>query len=149
MINRILFLLLFLLASCGYQPLYSKKEAKNFNTKELELIGNININKNIVSALSINLNINEYQINKIVLENNKKILETSKNKQGQPDSFKMIIDAKLILIDKKNNIIKKNVSEEFSYKNKDNKFDLSEYEKNLEQNLINNIIRKFRIFLSI
>ena len=58
----------------------------------------------------------------------------------------MIIDFKLSIIDKKNKLTEKIISEEFSYKNKDNKFDLSEYEINLEQNLINNIIEKLSIF---
>ena len=61
----------------------------------------------------------------------------------------MVINFRLSIIDKENNLIEKNFSEEFSYKNKDNKFDLSEYEINLEQNLVNNIIDKIRIFTNI
>ena len=37
--NKILILLLFLLSSCGYQPLYSTKDNLKFTVKELELIG--------------------------------------------------------------------------------------------------------------
>ena len=48
MINRILFLLLITLTSCGYQPLYSKKETKTLIVNELELIGDANINKSII-----------------------------------------------------------------------------------------------------
>ena len=83
------------------------------------------------------------------MENQKSIIETSKNKQGQPDSYKMIIDFKISIIDKQDNITVKTISEDFSYKNKDNKFDLSEYEINLEQNLINNIVEKISIFAKI
>ena len=84
----------------------------------------------------------EFRNNKIILKNKKSIIETSKNKQGQPDSFKMIINFKFTIIDKTNNLTEKIISEEFSYKNKDNKFDLSEFENNLEDNLINNIINQ-------
>tara|TARA_B100000035_G_scaffold306967_1_gene309652 strand:- start:688 stop:1137 length:450 start_codon:yes stop_codon:yes gene_type:complete len=149
MINRVLFLILFLLSSCGYQPLYSEKENLNFSTKELELIGDANINKKIINILFIKVDKVKFQNNKITLESNKNIVETSKNKQGQPDSFKMVINFKLSIVDKENNLVAKNFSEEFSYKNKDNKFELSEYEINLEQNLINNIINKIRIFTNI
>jgi len=149
MINRILLILIFLLSSCGYQPIYSKKENLKFTVKELELIGDAKINREVINALSIKINNEQYQNNKIILENQKSIIETSKNKQGQPDSYKMIIDFKISIIDKQDNITVKTISEDFSYKNKDNKFDLSEYEINLEQNLINNIVEKISIFAKI
>ena len=147
--NRILFLLLFILTSCGYQPLYSKKEVKILTIKELKLIGNTNINKTVASALPIKVEKNTLLKNKIILENKKTIIETSKNKKGQPDSFKMIIDFKFSFIDNNNILNEKFISEEFSYKNKDNKFDLSQYEMNIEQSLINKIIEKLIIYMNV
>ena len=149
MINRILFLLLFILTSCGYQPLYSKKESKILVVNELEQIGDANINESIVSALSINVDKNLLLTNKITLENKKTIIETSKNKKGQPDSFKMVIDFKFILSDNGSILNEKFISEEFSYKNKENKFDLSQYEMNIEQNLINKIIERLIVYINI
>lgn len=149
MINRILFLLLFILTSCGYQPLYSKKETKILIVNELEQIGDANINKSIASALSINVDKNLLLTNKITLENKKKIIETSKNKKGQPDSFKMVIDFKFILSDNGSVLNEKLISEEFSYKNKENKFDLSQYEMNIEQNLIKKIIEKLIVYINV
>ena len=147
--NRILFLLLFILTSCGYQPLYSKKEVKILTIEELKLIGNTNINKTVASALPIKVEKNTLLKNKIILENKKTIIETSKNKKGQPDSFKMIIDFKFSFIDNNNILNEKFISEEFSYKNKDNKFDLSQYEMNIEQILINKIIEKLIIYMNV
>ena len=147
--NRILFLLLFILTSCGYQPLYSKKEVKILTINELKLIGNTNINKKVASALPIKVDKNTFLKNKIILENKKTIIETSKNKKGQPDSFKMIIDFKFSFIDNDNILNEKFISEEFSYKNKDNKFDLSQYEMNIEQSLINKIIEKLIIYMNV
>lgn len=147
--NKILILLLFILSNCGYQPLYSTKDNLKFTAKELELIGDSKINKRIINTLSIKVDSEEFRNNKIILENKKSIIETSKNKQGQPDSFKMIINFKLTIIDKTNNLTEKIITEEFSYKNKDNKFDLSEFEINLEDNLINNIINQISIFVNI
>ena len=149
MINRILFLLLFILTSCGYQPLYSKKETKILIVNELEQIGDAKINKSIASALSINVDKNLLLTNKITLENKKKIIETSKNKKGQPDSFKMVIDFKFVLSDNGSVLNEKFISEEFSYKNKENKFDLSQYEMNIEQNLIKKIIEKLIVYINV
>ena len=48
-----------------------------------------------------------------------------------------------------NNLNEKYISEEFSYKNKENKFDLSEYEINIEENLINKIIEEINFYINI
>ncbi len=149
MIRKFLILLLFVLASCGYKPLYSKNDTKTLFIKEVELIGDLKINQSIIDALSIKINKNNPIFNKVILENKKSILLTSKNKQGQPDTFKMTIDIKFTLIEKEKVLIQKNILEEFSYKSKDNQFDLSQYEMNLEKNLIKNIIEELNIYLSI
>ena len=81
--------------------------------------------------------------------NEKNIIETSRNSKGQPDSFKMAIKLKIILVDKKNNLTEKDFYEEFSYKNQENKFDLSEYEIKLEDDLIDKIIEDLIIYLNI
>ena len=81
MINRILFLLLFILTSCGYQPLYSKKETKILIVNELEQIGDTNINKRVASALSINIDKNLQLTNKITWENKKKLSKLQKIKR--------------------------------------------------------------------
>ena len=41
----------------------------------------------------------------------------------------------------------KNFISDFTYNNKENKFDLSQYQKEIEENLINKIIEKIYIFL--
>jgi len=61
----------------------------------------------------------------------------------------MIVKLKIILIDNKNNSSEKIFYEEFSYKNKDNKFDLSEYEIKLENDLIDKIIEDLNIYFKI
>ena len=61
----------------------------------------------------------------------------------------MAIKFKITLIDNKNNSSEKIFYEEFSYKNKDNKFDLSEYEIKLENDLIDKIIEDLIIYFNI
>ena len=145
----ILYLLLFTLTSCGYQPLYSQKEIKPLIVSELVLLGNAKINENVISGLSIKIDRSSSLTNKIILENKKTIIATSKNKKGQTESYKMIIDYKFLLLDENNILNEKYISEEFSYKSKDNKFDLTEYEINIEQNLINKIIEKLIVYMNI
>ncbi len=44
---------------------------------------------------------------------------------------------------------KKQFSEDFTYNNNQNKFELSQYQKNIEMNLINEITEKIFIFLKL
>ena len=149
MIKKLFILLtLLILTSCGYQPLYSKKEIKLL-TKELEVFGNVKINNKIISALSIEINKNNFSNQKIIIESKKQIIESSKNSKGQPDLYKMVINLRLSKIDKSGFFSEKNFTEEFSYKNKDNKFNLSEYEIEVENNLINKIIEKLILYINI
>ena len=127
---------------------YILKEVKTLTVSELILIGNAKINESVISGLSIKIDKNDLT-NKIILENKKTIIETSKDKKGQTETYKMIIDYKFLLLDENNILNEKYISEEFSYKSKDNKFDLTEYEINIEQNLINKIIEKLIVYMNI
>lgn len=146
--KKLIFILLFL-TSCGFEPIYSSKNSNNFVFKKIETIGEKTINRRIISAISAKENNIDFSHKKLILENEKNIIETSKNTKGQPDSFKMAIKFKITLIDKKNNSSEKIFYEEFSYKNKDNKFDLSEYEIKLENDLIDKIIEDLIIYFNI
>ena len=146
--KKLIFILLFL-TSCGFEPIYSSKNSNNFVFKKIETIGEKTINRRIISAISAKENNIDFSHKKLILENEKNIIETSKNTKGQPDSIKMAIKFKITLIDNKNNSSEKIFYEEFSYKNKDNKFDLSEYEIKLENDLIDKIIEDLIIYFNI
>ena len=61
----------------------------------------------------------------------------------------MTINLEIKIIDKANIIKEKEFSEEFSYKNLDNKFDLYEYEIDVRNKLIKKITEKLIIYLNI
>lgn len=145
---KILIILIFLLTSCGYQPLYSNK-LKEITFKEIELLGDKNISRQIISGTFITQKNDQYSHNKITLKNEKNIVETSKNSKGQPDTYKMVITLRVIVEDKQKNTTEKSITESFSYKNLDNKFDLSEYEINVQNNLIKKISDELIIYLSL
>ena len=147
--KKILILLIFLLAQCGYQPLYSSKNQKDLTFKEINYLGNNNINRRIISAIGINQDKQGLSGEKITLESKKSIIETSKNSKGQTESFKMILEVKLEIKDNQNIKKEKIFVKEFPYKNLENKFDLSEYEKNIENDLIDQIIEELVIYLNV
>ncbi len=146
--KKILFILIFL-TSCGYQPLYSNKKSADFTFKDIELVGDLKINRQIVTTLNFKNNTENFQFKKIILKNNKQVIETSKNSKGQADSYKMILSIDLIIEDKNNIINEKFFSETFSYKNLENRFDLSQYEKEIEKNLITKITEQMIVHLNL
>lgn len=148
MMKKILIILILILSNCGYQPLHLNKP-NDLIFKEIELIGENDINRRIISALSIKKNDNEYSLKKIVLKSGKRIIETSRDTSGQPISFKMILTLKITTINMNDIITEKEISKEFTYRNKENKFDLSEYEIDVQNNIIDRIIEELIIHLKI
>tara|TARA_B110000008_G_C16784675_1_gene490159 strand:+ start:171 stop:620 length:450 start_codon:yes stop_codon:yes gene_type:complete len=148
--KKILILLL-LFTSCGYQPIY-KVDQKNNNFKigGVKLSGNNNLSKKIFLNLPITINKNDKSLNELKLDTTKNILETSKNSKGQVDSYKTSIKVKLILLDNNNQILKeKFFTKDFSYNIKDNKFKFKEYQIEIENNLVNEIVRDILIYLNV
>tara|TARA_B100000925_G_scaffold268660_1_gene229939 strand:+ start:187 stop:633 length:447 start_codon:yes stop_codon:yes gene_type:complete len=147
--QKILIILIFLLTSCGYQPLYSNKSSKELIFYEIETDGNKDISRRIISSTSIKKDKQNYDFEKLILKNEKNIIITSKNSKGEAESYKMILSVQIITQDKNKSISRQSFLEEFAYKNLDNKFDLSEYEITVENNLINKIVEKIIIYLNI
>tara|TARA_B100001564_G_scaffold258339_1_gene220126 strand:+ start:36 stop:482 length:447 start_codon:yes stop_codon:yes gene_type:complete len=147
--RNFLLIFIFLLSSCGYQPLYSNKNSNKFIFKEIKILGDKNINRNLIASAFIKQDEQNFIYEKLILENSKKIIETSKNSKGQPESYRMIIDLEVTLINEGKTLKNKKFAEEFSYKNLDNKFDLHEYEINVQNNLIDKITEELIIYLNL
>jgi len=148
----ILISILFLLTSCGYETIYSKKNDTAISIKKIELEGNKKISRKIISLTNLRENNNKNYTYNLTLVSNKTIEAVSKNKSGNISVYKTTINVEFYLKDPndKNKIIKqKKFNSSFSYNNMDNKFDLSQYQKNIEENLINKIAEKITIFLNI
>jgi len=145
MIKKIFIVLLFILVtSCGYESIYAKKNLTKLTIEKIELSGNKKINKMIISQIPITLENN----NKIlILDTQKKIESSSKNKAGDTMVFNLSIITNLTL---KNDdkIFKSRVfSSDFSYNNISNKFDLEQYQKSIEKNLAKKISDEIFLFL--
>jgi len=132
--------------SCGYSPIY--KSIKEFNYSQIIYNGDKKLNRQISSALSLKEDKNNNSLNKLTLETNKKILVTSKNSKGQIQSYRMVIYLNLIIENSEKKIQQKTFVKHFSYNTKNNKFELSEYENQIENNLIQEIIEEINIYLN-
>ena len=144
---------LFLLLSCGYEPIHSKKQINsnyNFSINTINYTGDKQANqilKNKIKKIlnkekkspGLNLNLNS-RIEKVV---------TSKDKKGNPIRFSIEIIINLEVFENGISKGKTNFKEKFEYNNKSNKFDLNQYEKNIKDNLIsklsNEIIRYLKV----
>ena len=133
-------LILFLmLTNCGYKPLYSNKNL-NLNITKIEKIKKNKLNLTIEKRLN-NFS-NKQALNKISLkiDAEKEIKVVSKNMQGNPSRYQMIIKLNIDIIDNQNKKINKNITQDFSYNTNSNRFTLSQYEIEIEEVLINKII---------
>jgi hypothetical protein len=149
MMKKTFFILLFFISSCGYQPIYINKSLKNYEFKKINLDGDSYINKKIINILSIKEN-DENDENELFISSSYGIEEVSKNSKGQVELYKSTIIVNLEIKNTQNQSIKnRNFTEEFTYNNKQNKFDLTEYQSSIKNNLINEIISDTIIFLNL
>ena len=147
-INFYLVLLIILLSACDYKPIYSNKNI-NFSIKEINtknqnrLVTRI---KNNLKIYSKNKNIEKNYVLNVESKEIKKI--TSKNTLGNAKTHSLEIIIKL-KVSKNNKVIAdKKFTEIFNYSTQENKFNLSQYEKNISTNLINKISENIIIYLT-
>ena len=149
MIKKIFVLiLLFSLQSCGYEAIYLKKIDFKEKIKSFETLGDKKINRNIISSLNLK-NQNKTKGYKLIINSSKTLQIISKDKAGNSSVYKTLIVVKVSLIDNEETLKEKIFSEQFTYNNIKNKFSLSQYQKEIEINLINKIIDEIIIFLTI
>ena len=134
------FFLIILLQACGYEPIYS---SKNYLFK----IDNINyennrINNQIVNRLRSISNKDAKNFINLDIKSGKDKNVISKDKSGDPLIFELTIFADVVINGKQKKFIGKQL-----YSNKKNKFELNEYEIELEKQITDNIINEIFIHL--
>ena len=148
--KKIFILFLLIITSCGYQPIYKMDQnIDNLKIKEIKLTGNKTLGEKISKGLLLKIIKNDKSLNKLDIDSQINVTETSKNSKGQVTSYRTTISTIISIIDSDDNLVrKKNVSKQFSYNVLANKFKLKEYQEEIENNLINQIIRDIKIFLN-
>ena len=135
----ILILSFLLLVSCGYQPIFSSKTS-NFLIEEIIYNENDKISLKIRNNLTFLSNTENYiRVIRLKLSSEKKIDISSKDSKGDPLVYKMTISTNIEIYSNSEMTKQKNIIKNFSYKNTENKFDLKQYEKTIENNLIETI----------
>jgi hypothetical protein len=148
--RKAFFILLFFISSCGYQPIYINKNLKNFEFNKIILNGNSKINEKIINALSIKEDEAGKNQNKLFISSSFQNEETSKNSKGKVELYRTIVSVNLKIINLSDKIIQdKNFLKEFTYNNKENKFELVEYQNSIRNDLTDKIIGDIIIFLNL
>jgi len=143
-------LILLFLYSCGYTPTYKVNQKSNFGLDAIIFSGDKKIGRKIEKNLEkfkSNETNNTFDANFV---SSKKREVVTKDKKGDPSSFKLIIEIKLNLISKNNKkTLQKKFQREATFDSMDNKFELNQYTNNIEKNMILNILEDMNIFFNI
>ncbi len=149
MIRKILILILsiFLLASCGYTPIYKNIENVNFSIKFKESSGDRNINNKIKSKL-LNYTLENKEKNFTISFNSKYLKNiVAKDTTGAATEYKIIIETEF-------NISSPNMNkqitliESFNMQKINDKLEEKDYEESIKNSLTNIITRKLVLRLS-
>ena len=144
---NLLILTLIILNNCGYTPIYSKKNY-NFEIKNIEMIGDTKINKLHSNKLKVYKNNPEAENTLNMIINSQSFKTTiTKDKKGNPTQFSMSINVDVKIIDDSNNQTETTFSENSTYDNSNNKFDLRKYEDNLVKNMSEKIFSEITLFI--
>tara|TARA_B100000427_G_C15482136_1_gene583557 strand:- start:85 stop:546 length:462 start_codon:yes stop_codon:yes gene_type:complete len=141
---RLFYILFFIfIISCGYQPIFQKKDI-NFKINEIIATGDNKANYTLINNLkSFNKSENFLNVYDLVINSNKTRQITSKDTKGNPKTYKLnlVVEIKVYL----NKEIKTTefYDKSFYYNNIDSKFELSQYEETVLNNLLENISQEF------
>ena len=147
--KKIFIFLIFLMTSCGYQPIYLNSDKQNFKFSKISFEGNDEISKKIVNTISFEEVQTNQSLNELVLKSSYNIIETAKNSKGRVESYRSKILVNLKIMNNNETIKERNFFEEFSYNTKKNKFDLIEYQKTIQNDLVSQVIRDINIYLNL
>ena len=143
---KIIYILLFIIISgCGYQAIYGTKDI-NLRVKEIKLTGDNNLNRKINNYFNYYKNNKNYsKIIDVHIDSSLEKKISSKDRKGNAKTYKLTLNIKLEIFENNKLIKTKNYSKTSSYNNLNNKFDLNQYEKNLINNLTNDVLEDIEI----
>ena len=137
----------FLLLSCDYSPIYSKKNNYNFKIEKIEFSGDAEINNLIDKKLKKYTKKGSDKKFDIFATSSYKKISQSKNLSGKTTNYLITIKTNFEI--KKENEIKTLIfKEEFLIKNFSNKFEENNFEKIKKENAIDLVINKLVVQLS-
>ena len=143
-----LIIIFIFITSCGYQAIYSQKDSLKINIKTINLEGDKKINRKILLLTNLkNQNSGSPPYN-LKLNSNKNIKVIARDNSGNATIYRTTISV-IFSLEFENEIYKqKKFSSNISYNNMTNSFDLSQYQKTIEDNLISKIAEEIIIFIN-
>lgn len=145
--KKILFILLFFISHCGYQPIYLNKNPQNFEYNKIIPEGDSKINMEIINKTSM-IETNNIS-RKLFISSSYEINNTSRSSTGKIESYRTIIKVNLKIKDKNNKVIQsKSFLKELTYNSKDNNYELVEYQNFVRNKLVNKIIGEIIVYLN-
>ena len=147
--KKFIIIIFLFVSSCGYQPLYVDVDNKKLIFQNINFEGDKKINRKIISTLNVSESSTNFNFEELILITEKKKQVTSKNSKGEVISYKMAIEANLIIKSVDGNEKSKFFNVDFSYNTIENKFDLAKYETQIENNLIKEIIEDMIIYINL
>ena len=147
----LLILIVFGLSGCGYTPMLSQNNDFNFNIVNLEFLGDKTINNFLEKKLMQYSNNSNNKKYKISINSNYQKIIVAKDSTGNATDLKLIstIDVIYSLHNETKNEEKKiSFLESIIIKKSDNTFDQNNYERNVLNNLSQQLLNKLVFFLS-
>ena len=130
-------LVIFLSNCAGYKPIFTSDQT-NFYIEKIEISDDNKLVRKLVKNLKPYSIDNGKQSITLKLNLNKQENVIMKDAKGDPASYEIKIKLNVDVITKDGNN-KLNFEENFTFNNQSNKFELNQYKKNTETNLINKI----------
>ena len=126
-------------SSCGYTPIFSKKDV-NFNIENVKFLGNKDVQEKISRALFSYKNKpdKEKKIS-LVITNSKNTTIASKNSKGEAQTNRINVDVNVKIILAENNFVEKNFNKSSIYTVIDRKSEQKLIENKLIENLSSEI----------
>ena len=131
--------------SCGYTPIYSSTNL-DIKFNKIDYVPNI-LNQQIAQTLTSLSNINGKKEYDLELKTFKEKSIVSKNSKGDTETYEIKIILELVV---NNNDIEdtQRFSSKVKYNNNDNKFELNQYEIEIEKQIINALIEEIILYFS-
>jgi len=135
----------FVFTGCGFKPIFSSSDT-NFSINKIDYNGQHEkiINNNLRNYL--NKGNKKFNYN-LIIESKENKLTTLKDKRGDPVNFKLTIDVSLTVLENDKVKIEKAYQQTFNYNNTSKKFELSKYEKEIKNSMLNKISEEIIVSL--
>ena len=145
-----LFLLLILslfISQCGYEKVYSGKniDITIKNIKKDNNIINNELSETLLEVLSNKTSENTFDLE---IQSKKFTNVRTKNSKGDPSVYVLKLETKIKAKDRTNNEYTNFFYEEMNYNNNDDKFELSQYTKEIEKILIRETVKDIIAYLA-